>query len=287
MVRALRLQGSGFRLAVAASAIAWVVAQPAAKADLNVGSIVIDDYHGTQPKADTYGAYMLMHFETNRNFGLQDCCKQSDLHWLQLAIPMPHKDGPPIPGHPDRPFIDPENNPKLDIGGGNHPDDLPFYDNTYAKKGDIGDKDKINRGAGPYLIDTPYIPKVGPMNRVVWPAGATYDTVVVCVHGMQMAILGGVEWGFHIDKDEGRPTYTDYVMPPMQLNDSADLEKKFNTALAQDYPGWNVVPRSVLCDGPPTSLTLVPEPSSLEIVLAAGGIVFVPVVLKGVRRRAA
>lgn len=255
-------------------AAVWALAPSPAWAGLVIGHIVIDSYFKPDLGPDQAGANLVMHYETNSNFGRQDCCKPGDLRWIQLAKPDPP--GKFFPGHPKGPFIDPENNPNLAIAGG-HPDNLPFYDVTYAKKGDVG-SNNVNRGLGPYFWDQPAA------SRDKWPVSVTFETLLVCVdmtpNSMRMSILGGVQWGYKI-QPFGK-NFTHSRIPITQLDDGANLRKEFNDALTTGYPGWEIVSQSDLWNGPPLSVDVVPEPSSF-VMAGSGAFALLLVIRRGNR----
>jgi MYXO-CTERM domain-containing protein len=215
---------------------------PAAHADpLNIGSIVVDTY-SSYSNGTVGGVTFTIHYQLNDNFNKQTCCTLDSLHWIQLVTSSAATGFTPTP---NRPFIDPRQG--QDIGGGVG-DGLPFYDVTYTNS--TLATQKVD-GTGPYVYDKPAVL----LTR--GPYSFTADTVLACVEGNHMCILGGVQWGFTIGADQTTVT----ALPMTDLSDTAALRDAFNTALAQDFPQYGFE----ACDCDNTVTRPTPEPSSLVL----------------------
>lgn len=218
------------------------LAAPAAHADsLNIGSLIVDAYTPySDAKGGVGGVTFTMHYQLNDNFNKQQCCTLDSLHWIQLVT---SSDGTGFTPTPNRPFIDPRQGQDIGNGVG---DGLPFYDVTYTNS--TLTTQKVD-GTGPYVYDKPAVRLTrGPYSFVA-------DTVLACVDGNHMCILGGVEWGFNIAADQTTVT----ARPMTDLADTAALRDAFNTALAKDFPAYGFEPCN--CDNTVTRPT--PEPSTL------------------------
>ena len=164
----------------------------------------------------------------------------SSLRWLQLA-----SFSIPVPGFPNRPFIDPQSGQIL--GGTVTADNLPWYDITGDSKTGLS---LTGGGLGSWFGDGPFAQwSLGPLTF-------TADTLVVAVTDLaakQARILGGVEWAYSIGSIAGVNQVS--VTGPIDLANSQPMRDAFNTQLAVDFPGWSLI---------------VPEPATCVLLLSAG-----------------
>lgn len=214
----------------------------------NVGSITVDKNDPLNVTVNpgnlsAKGVNFLAHFDLTSAFDEQDCCKSSDLRWLQRA-----KTSKPLPGFTKTDFIDP--NAGQNLGGGRTGDGLPFYDQSYSTLNDANNnQNRKANGSGKYAKDQPF--------NLVSEAPFSFDAdlLLVCVHDKQMAILGGVHWGYKLDASGG-------VTPnaPTALTDTKSLRDALNTDLNKDFPGFSFVSAEQFC---------IPLPSAAWMILLA------------------
>ncbi|MCE9619528.1 MAG: hypothetical protein K8R92_06435 [Planctomycetes bacterium] len=236
--------------------IAMAIAGSAAAGYVNVGKIVVDKYElssGTRTKGP--GANMIMHWETNAAFADQMCFTEPNLRWLQLLSCSDAVGG--VTPRPNRPFIDLREG---QIAPG-HPDGvgdgLPFYDFSYPSLGDAQGNTNIKiNGSGKYMRDDPRA-QVGQ-----YPINFSFITLVVGIMpDNQLAALGGVKWGFDVDKDGKHTLLTLEALSAETI--ALGRFTNFNQALKQDFKDWVLPSQKTFCPDTQYYFDLAPEPSSL------------------------
>ncbi|MGH7215570.1 MAG: hypothetical protein ACREIT_12460 [Tepidisphaeraceae bacterium] len=177
------------------------------------------------------GLTFIAHFTLSDAFAMQDCCKASDLRWLQRAITSKA-----LPGFPNTDFIDPQQGRQI-TSGGLLADGLPFNDATFPSLANANNNtNRRQNGSGSHIKDQPF-------NLVSEaPFEFTGQSLLVCMEeNMMLGILGGVEWGFTVNA-QGVVT----PKAPSNLADGAALRDAFNKDLARDFPGWVIKPADQL-----------------------------------------
>ncbi|MDX2038283.1 MAG: hypothetical protein SFX72_16660 [Isosphaeraceae bacterium] len=238
--------------------VAWCAsgASEAIAGPVNVGKIVIDKYDSVADKTGGVGGVdIIAHYELNAEFAkFKACFEEKNLFWLQKVDSSGETGFTPTP---NRPFID----PRSDQPGGF--DALPWYDATFATLADANANTNRKFGSGPFIMDTP---------RVLLERGPysfKAETLLVVEKDKMIAILGGFSWGFSIAADD--MTVTKH--PIAAIGDLAAAKTSFNTALAKDFPGYEIkdfekIWPEVLRQGTPT-VSLVPEPSTWVLGIAS------------------
>ena len=251
----------------------WSVGAASVRADeIVVGSIVIDsNQERIDPVAMAGRLRFFAHYELNAMFAAQNCCLRENIRWIQ-RLSIDKEILPLTPPGGNRPFIDPRMGQPLgddgDVG-----DNSPFYDITGAELDDFINGNFLTNGSGIYLFDDPLIPlSLGPVTFMA-------ESLVVCQQDKMLGILGGVKWGFTIDKDMKVTAMQPVIFT---VGDQARLAMDFNMALAMDFPGWTVKTSSDLWPPPQPVINGVPEPTTLLLLVT--GLVGVAAGVRGRRK---